>query len=267
MTSNLDRFKKDFEALLRDGESLQLSMQLECFPETFPKALEKVHGAKAKEIEAALPSFEREYQKWYSAAKVLIKQLLPDRLSDFVRHYEKPRPRKELTNESYRIEDYLQGLSVTRGVTKIVEPAAALPHFSQQLAIVKSVKERFESSLFEVRQLVQADLFDSEVDTARELAKNKFLRAAGAVAGVVLEKHLAEVAQSHAVKGVKKSPTIADLNNLLKEAGVIEIPQWRFIQHLADLRNLCDHNRQVEPTADQVADLIDGVAKITKTLF
>ena len=43
-------------------------------------------------------------QPWYSEAKVLIRQLLPDRLSDFVRHYEKPKPRKDITYESYRIE-------------------------------------------------------------------------------------------------------------------------------------------------------------------
>jgi hypothetical protein len=36
---------------------------------------------------------------------------------------------------------------------------------------------------------------------------------------------------------------------------------------LADIRNLCDHNRKVEPTADQVNDLIAGATKVTKTLF
>jgi len=52
---------------------------------------------------------------------------------------------------------------------------------------IKVVKERFESSLFDIRQLVQADLFDSELEAAEELAKNRFSRAAGAVAGVVLD--------------------------------------------------------------------------------
>src|SRR5262249_50608556 len=154
------------------------------------------------------PSFEEAYQPWYSEAKVLIKQLLPDRLSDFVRHYEKPKPRKEITYESYRIEDGLQGLSVTRGWQneKVVRREAAIPHFRQQLAILKSVSARFESSLFDIRQLVQADLFDSELDAAKELAKNKFTRAAGALAGVVLERHLAQVCDNHSIKVAKKAP-------------------------------------------------------------
>ena len=56
-------------------------------------------------------------------------------------------------------------------------------------------------------------------------------------------------------------------NDALKEGGVIDIPQWRFIQRLGDLRNLCDHNKDREPTKDEVAELIDGVDKLTKTVF
>ena len=143
----------------------------------------------------------------------------------------------------------------------------AIPHFRQQLAILKAVNARFESSLFDIRQLVQADLFDSELDTARELAKNKFSRVAGAVAGVVLEKHLLQVCANHAVTVSKKAPGISGLNDLLKTAGVLDVPQWRFIQHLGDIRNICDHGKAVEPTPAQVADLIDGVDKVVKTVF
>jgi hypothetical protein len=217
----------------------------------------------------ALPSFPEAYQPWYSEAKMLILQLLPDRLSDFVRYYEKPKSRKDLTVENYVIEDYLQGLIKTHGYEKIkiVGPDAAIPQFRQQLAILRSVKARFESSLFDIHQLVQADLFDSELDAAIELAKYKFTRAAGALAGVVLEKHLTQVCESHGIKVSKKSPGISDLNNVLKDTDIIDVPQWRFVQHLADIRNLCDHDKKVEPAVEQVNDLINGVMKITKTMF
>lgn len=166
----------------------------------------------------ALPSFNEEYQTWYSEAKVLIKQLLPDRLNDLVRHYEKPKPRKEISFENYRIEDYLQGLTTTSGWEKtvVVEPRGAIPHFRQQLAILESIKPRFTSSLFEIQQLVQADLFDSELETARELLKNKYFRAAGAVAGVIIESHLGQVCKDHEIKFRKKRLTISDFRALLK---------------------------------------------------
>lgn len=269
MLSNLDRYKKDLESLIRQGESLHMALQKECLPAEFAKAAKKGLGDKAADVVKALPTFAEAYQPWYSEAKVLIKQLLPDRLADFVRHYEKPKPRKDITYDSYRIEDCLQGLTVTRGWTKekVVGPDAAIPHLRQQIAIVKSVKARFESSLFDIRQLVQADLFDSELEVASELAKQRFLRAAGAVAGVVLERHLVQVCDNHGIRVGKKAPGIADLNNALKDGGVVDVPQWRFVQHLADIRNLCDHEKKVEPTTDQVSDLIAGVTKITKTLF
>jgi hypothetical protein len=65
----------------------------------------------------------------------------------------------------------------------------------------------------------------------------------------------------------KKNPTIGDFNDLLKNADVIDTPRWRANQHLADIRNLCDHNKVKEPTEEQLHDLIDGVAKVLKSTF
>ena len=48
---------------------------------------------------------------------------------------------------------------------------------------------------------------------------------------------------------------------------IVDVPQGRFIQHLGAIRNLCDHNKTKEPTAEQVTDLITGVDKTLKTLF
>ena len=260
---NIDRYKNDLDALIAKGTGLYHAMLYECDSQAYERTLKSSMGDRAKEFIQGLPSFRNEYQSWYSESKALIRQLLPDRLSDFASYYEKPRSRKNLTYENYTLEDYLQNLSVTR----VVKPDAAISRFKQQLSIVKTIRERFRSSLFDIRQLAQADLFDSELEAAKELAKNKFIRAAGAVAGVVLERHLKEVCGNHDVTIRRKNPQIADLNESLKGADVVDIPQWRFIQHLGDLRNLCAHDKKPEPTMDQVEDLLAGVAKVTKTIF
>lgn len=236
MSANLERFRDDLKKLIAEGQRLRLSMKLECFPEKYTEAFKKRYGDDAEKTIRKLPDFRTQYQRWYSEALGLLQQLLPSRVADFVRYYEKPRNRKSLTNETYRIEDYLQGLSATLGLQKIVGPDAAISHFEQQLAIVEAAETRFESSLFEIRQLVQADLLDSELVAAEELAKHKFLRAAGAVAGVVLEKYLAQVCNDHQINIPKKKPTISDFNDSLKASGVVDVPQWRFIQHLGDIR-------------------------------
>jgi predicted transcriptional regulator len=79
--------------------------------------------------------------------------------------------------------------------------------------------------------------------------------------------HLQQVCDNHEITINKKHPTINDFNELLKQNNVIETSQWRFVQLLGDIRNLCDHGKQKEPTAADITDLIDGVNKILKTVF
>jgi hypothetical protein len=267
MTTNLDRLKKDVDRLIARGELLTLAMDKELRGDAFVKQIRASIGEeKGNELLKALPNFATEYEAWYSQSLALLRQLLPARVANFVGLYEKPKGRKEITNENYVIQDYLQGLSVTFYGKVTVDRSAAVSQLNQQLAIVKAAKTRFESSLFEMRQIVQADVFDSEISAARELQKNKFLRAAGAVAGVVLEKHLRQVCDDRSITVTKKNPGIGDLNELLKDNSVIEVPQWRHVSMLGDIRNLCVHNKSKEPTDVQVTDLLDGTDKVLKTI-
>lgn len=270
MITNLEKYKKDLTELIANGDWLAMAIQADFLAEDFHKHLKKeLSGEKkvAKYI-TKLPSFENDYQAWYSESLVLLKQLLPDRVSDFTKSYEKPKTRrKEITYENYVIEDALQGLRITRSRELIVGAEAAIPRFRQQLNIIKAINKRFESSLFDIRQLVQADLFDSELEAAKELNTKGFLRGAGAIAGVVLEKHLLQVCDNHGVKITKKNPSISDYNDKLKEAGTYETSTWRKIQHLGDLRNLCDHKKKKEPKTEDVDEFIEGVDRIIKTIF
>ena len=96
--------------------------------------------------------------------------------------------------------------------------------------------------------------------------KKGFVRGAGAIAGVVLEGHLATVCANHQI-AVGKNATISKLNDALKSADVIDQATWRFIQHLGDLRNLCDHKRGPDPAIEQMQELIAGTRKLTKTVL
>ena len=84
---------------------------------------------------------------------------------------------------------------------------------------------------------------------------------------MVLERHLQRVAVNHNAAPNKKNPTIADLNDPLKQAGVYDVPTWRKIQLLADIRNICSHQKNVDPTSDQVDELIAGVNSVIKSVF
>ena len=280
MISNIEKYKRDLGHLISDGYQLYNAMWYECFPEKFEKELKAKgkSGSEIQEIEKKLPLFKDKYQSWYSESLAVIKFLLPDRVADFIKLYEKPEGRTDITYGNYVIADYLQGLHVygtdydfEKHVVvpkkEVVSPAAARPQFRQQLNILESAERRFESSLFDIKQLLLADLFDSELDAVKELNKKGFTRGAGAMAGVVLESHLTQVCENHNIKITRQTPTINDLNDLLKTNDIIEVSTWRFIQHLGDLRNKCDHKKKTDPTQQEIEELIEGVAKIAKSVF
>lgn len=260
----IDRYNTDLKELIRRGELLMCGLYNE-----LGEYLKAQLKALPKEQQDAIKKsfFKPNYNAWYNESLALIRQLIPDRLEDF-KHYYKQEKRKEFTYDTYTISDYLIGLvkknyadDIILGTTQVITK------FEQQFAILKSLEHRFDSSLYEIRQLLQSDLFDSEIETAKELSKKGFYRAAGAVCGVVLEKHLFEVCKSHEVPINKKTPHISDLNQVLKDKDIIDVPIWRKIQHLGDLRNLCDHNKDREPDCEDLDELIRGTDFVIKNLF
>ncbi|HEV2549734.1 MAG TPA: hypothetical protein VGU20_20630 [Stellaceae bacterium] len=270
MPTVLERHKTDLAALIDRGEKMKIDLLIR----------EAGNRAKnSKELSKELASvkqtaldFESTYQQWYTEAHAVIQQIMPSRLSEFEVLYrgDPKRKAKDIDPSTFTIQDWLLGIRAGTNTwtnQKPFEFAATTMRFHVQLELLKSVEARFASSLFDMRRLVQADLFDSEIDAARELLKHGFGRAAGVMAGVVLEKHLAEVCRSHSVPIKKKHASIGDFNDALKDATVLDVPTWRFIQRLGDLRNICGHNKDREPTADEVSELADGVEKITKTLY
>lgn len=55
--------------------------------------------------------------------------------------------------------------------------------------------------------------------------------------------------------------------SLLMNNSVIDISQWRHLQYLGDIRNLCDHDKSSEPAKENLDDLIAGAKKVLKTVY
>jgi hypothetical protein len=195
----------DLERLIKEGDRLFLRMQLDLHMNELVKKADK---KTKEEITKDFPEFNRGYQRWYSEAVAMISVLLPGRVDDFRAYYQLPRKPKELDYSTYTISDYLKGTTVTRTrgfeTTTLVGPKAAQTPMQQQVEIVRAASARFESSLFDIKAMAQADLFDNELDAAAELNKHGFARGAGAIAGVVLAGHLATVSNNDLIAGVRK---------------------------------------------------------------
>ena len=140
--------------------------------------------------------FINNYEQWYSKALVTIKQLAPDRYDDFMMLYKNDK-RKALNSSTYTICDAIQAITNEDTFTldfsdseKTFKPTTAAPKMTQQLNILAACYERLDSKLYDMKILLQSELFDNEIETTRHLLKNNHLRAAGAVCGVVIETHL-----------------------------------------------------------------------------
>ena len=214
-------------------------------------------------------AFGTAYQHWYSRAYKLVESLGPERLEEFVSYYLID-PKREITDiTNYVIQDYIKGIG-PRGTRGRKPPwdanSRVVIRITNQTQILASLSSRVDNVLQDVTGHLFAELQDSELSAAVRLKKVS-RRAAGALAGVVLERHLQRVAVNHKIPLPKKDPTIADLNDPLKKKGVYAVPMWRKIQLLADIRNDCAHQKTSEPTDEQVDELIAGVNSVIKSVF
>jgi hypothetical protein len=176
--------------------------------------------------------------------------------------------RKDINALSYTISDFFLGVTVNSGGRPLFDVNQnVLRKFQNQLLILNGIRERLSNLLSSLEQVIEADLFSREIDVSSYLLKGGHLRSAGAICGVLIERHLKNVCVNHDIKVTRKVPTISDLNDLLKNAEIIDVTQWRHIQYLGDIRNICVHDKDALPTPDQVKDLIDGTKKISSTIF
>lgn len=212
--------------------------------------------------------FRRKYQNWYTRALRVIEALAPDRLEEFKQYYGPPPKRKALDLSNYVIQDYLTGILPSRHFSGPSFDASAVVFmkFHNQVTILQSVESRLNSVFADIRGALFADLQDAELGAAKKLM-DVSLRAAGALAGVVLERHLKRVSSNHQINPTKARATISDLNDALKSGNVYETPTWRKIQYLADIRNKCAHDTPKEPSQAEVEELVDGVNTVVKTVY
>lgn len=234
------------------------------------QAVEKFKKHK-KYLEVENKSFwiSSRYQKWYSIASATVKQLLPERLEEFKRLYLIEKRDKKITNLTYTISDYLLGIKVQvdYGEQKVNGALACVNKIEQQLGIIESCLDALSSKLYNIESVLQSELFDDELGTAKSILKKGHVRVAGTLAGITLESHLKKVSQSHSIKFTKQHPTISEYNDELRKSDVIDVPTWRLIQRLGDIRNLSVHAKDRDPKPSEVEDLIIGTEKLIAELF
>ena len=131
--------------------------------------------------------------------------------------------------------------------------------FEIQRSILSSIPYIAKIKEMELREIISTDFVEREIEESELLFRKGHSRAAGALAGVALERHLKTLCDKYQIDYQKKD-TIEPLVEKLYHAKKINLSQMKNIQYLASIRDKCDHPADVEK--GEVKELIEKVKKI-----
>lgn len=125
-------------------------------------------------------------------------------------------------------------------------------------AVFLATKEDFEGGyLISYRSLVQAEVFTSELDQARDQLNSGYKVPAAVIAGIVLETKLRDMCTPLQIPLGKLDKMNADL----AKAQVYNSIQQKRITAIAGIRNSAAHGKPEEFTADDVKGMIEDIER------
>jgi hypothetical protein len=234
--------------------------------ETARKQLEMLHregSALAKAFAAeAIESFEEDYQRWYSRALPLMKQLALERYAEFQSYYITDPRYAWYDTGAFIIQDYFRDRDPDED-SEVRQKVAR--SFTSQLALLKSISDRLTWDQMDTDEQAERGLRLAFLETARDLMKINE-RAAGALAGTVLESFLKKLTAKHQLKFRKQVPPLREYIDALHAAKILDIPVHAQATWLAEIANRsCTAGES--PTKLQVRDLIDGTHWLITYVF
>ena len=128
--------------------------------------------------------------------------------------------------------------------------------FNKLQPIFFALKEDYENGyLTSFKTLIQAEIFESELEQATELLNSGYYIASAVIAGVVLENGLRELCDREKIDYGK----LDKMNSDLVKSGVYNKLQQKRITALADIRNSAAHGKPEEFTKEDVSLMIRDI--------
>lgn len=129
---------------------------------------------------------------------------------------------------------------------------------NRQLFIINSLPEYLKGKSHNLKLTIASMLMGDELKEARLLLEKGFIRAAGALSGVILERHL-KFMLNNAKPKIKygEKATLGQLINKAEEKNVFEHSSIQKLKYLNSVRIACDHDKKAEPKSGEVNDLIE----------
>jgi len=133
--------------------------------------------------------------------------------------------------------------------------------------VLRAAEDDFRAgALFEVRNLVEAELFDDFLDQAEVLLEAGYYQPAAVVAGAVLEDGLRRLCESNGLT-LDDRLKLDAMNSMLAKADVYSKLVQKRITVLADLRNKAAHGKWKEFEKEDVDDMVAQVRRFMTDQF
>jgi hypothetical protein len=131
--------------------------------------------------------------------------------------------------------------------------------------ILRAALEDFERGfLFDIRKLVESEVFVDFLDQAGELLRAGYKAPAAVVAGAVLEDGLRKLCAKHGI-ALSDRPKLDAMNSSLAKVSAYSLLTQKRVTAVADIRNNAAHGKWDAFTNDDVADMIDWIAKFLES--
>lgn len=147
-------------------------------------------------------------------------------------------------------KSFIKGIELNKDIVKVT-------------ACLRTLKIELENNLlYNVTELINAEIFDTHLESAKHLLEKGYKDAAAVIIGGVLEDKLRQLSSKHNLplkdnKG--KYFTIDPLNNNLYTAGIYNLTVQKEIIPFADIRNNAAHGKYESYDKKQVANFYQYV--------
>jgi len=120
--------------------------------------------------------------------------------------------------------------------------------------------------LISFKQIIQAEVFDSELEQATYFLNENYKIPAAVIAGVVLETAIKELCINNGIDiylpDGKREKKLEKLNEDLTKSGVYPLTQQKKVTYYADIRNNAAHGKPENFDPEDVRDMIKGIEKL-----
>ncbi len=197
----------------------------------------------------------KNFEIWYSMSLKFIQQFVPEKVKEFTFYYKSNEVGVDQIQELLQFNKMPQSLPINKKMIlrNFIHKFDRQRHILLTIPGIEKIKE------LSIRDLIYATFIDREIDEAIHLYEKSHYRAAGAIAGIALEQHLRLLCDKYDLNYEKKD-RIEPLVQKLYKNDKIDITEMKSIQHLANIRDKCDHPSDI--TASKVKELIEGIKKI-----